>query len=72
MPSQEKGFLLKAVIIVCIALIGSLLALEGGLRLLADTGKFDRQLSILAKSAHRWIPKPAAACTTRTTTVPMR
>jgi len=49
MPSQEKGFLLKAVIIVCIALIGSLLALEGGLRLLADTGKFDRQLSIFGK-----------------------
>ena len=49
MPTQEKGFLLKAVIITCIALAGSLLALEGGLRLLADTGKFDRQLFIFGK-----------------------
>jgi lysophospholipase L1-like esterase len=49
MPSQEKGFLLKAIIITCIALLGSLLALEGGLRLLADTGKFDRQLFIFGK-----------------------
>jgi lysophospholipase L1-like esterase len=49
MPSQEKGFLLKAVIIISIALIGSLLALDGGLRLLADTGMFDRQLYIFGK-----------------------
>ena len=49
MPTQEKNFLLKATIVVCIALLGSLLALEGGLRLLASTGKFDRQLSIFGK-----------------------